>query len=87
MSKFSWALDHIENQLRHIIVPIKGNDCLGCKSLDDETHPRVHDTALMSAGRNLISCGLVEIIALSLGPLGAMLISRDRALRAHGLLI
>lgn len=43
------------------------------------------DAALIDAGRNLIDRGLVEIIALSLGAHGAMLITRDRALRADGL--
>lgn len=43
------------------------------------------DAALISAGRNLIDRGFVEIIALSLGAFGAMLITRDRAWRADGL--
>jgi 6-phosphofructokinase 2 len=40
---------------------------------------------LIEAGRNLIDRGQVELIALSLGPDGAFLISRDIALRANGL--
>ena len=43
------------------------------------------DAALIEAGRGLIDRGLVEFIALSLGPHGALLIARDRALRADGL--
>lgn len=43
------------------------------------------DGALIDAGRDLIARGQVELIALSLGPRGALLIARDRALRAEGL--
>lgn len=43
------------------------------------------ETAQISAGHNLIIRGIVEIVALSLGPLGAMLISRDQTLRADSL--
>ena len=45
------------------------------------------DAALIEAGRNLIARGLVQLIALSLGPRGALFIARDRALRADGLSI
>ena len=41
--------------------------------------------ALISAGRGLIAQGLVELIALSLGSDGALLISQDRALRADSI--
>ena len=43
------------------------------------------DTALVEAGRRLIGRGQVEVIALSMGPDGALLITRDLALRANGL--
>jgi 6-phosphofructokinase 2 len=43
------------------------------------------DVALIEAGRNLIDRGVVECVALSLGPYGALLITRDLALRADGL--
>jgi 6-phosphofructokinase 2 len=43
------------------------------------------DAALIEAGRGLIEQGCVEIIALSLGPRGALLIARDFALCADGL--
>jgi 6-phosphofructokinase 2 len=43
------------------------------------------DASLVRAGRNLIGQGLVELIALSLGADGALLISADRALRVAGL--
>lgn len=43
------------------------------------------DAALIEAGRSLIDQGLVEIIALSLGPRGALLIAREFALRADSL--
>ena len=49
----------------------------GIKSADD--------AALIGAGQNLIDQGLVEIIALSLGPQGALLIARERAWRADSL--
>jgi 6-phosphofructokinase 2 len=45
------------------------------------------ETALIEAGRVLIGRGVVELIALSLGPRGALLITVDRALRADGLSI
>jgi 6-phosphofructokinase 2 len=45
------------------------------------------DADLIAAGRSLIERGLVELIALSLGPNGALLIARDQALRAEGLAI
>jgi 6-phosphofructokinase 2 len=45
------------------------------------------DAALIEAGRSLIDRGLVKLIALSLGPRGALFIARDRALRAEGLSI
>lgn len=43
------------------------------------------DAALIAAGRRLIDRGQVEVIALSLGPDGALLITRDLAMRANGL--
>jgi len=41
--------------------------------------------ALIGKARELIDQGFVECVALSLGPHGALLITRDRALRANGL--
>ena len=43
------------------------------------------ETKLVNAGRSLIDRGLVEFIALTLGAQGALLIARDRVLRAKGL--
>lgn len=43
------------------------------------------DVDLVEAGRSLIARGLVEFIALTLGPHGALFIARDQALRADGL--
>lgn len=43
------------------------------------------DAALIEAGRRLIDHGDVEVVALSLGPDGALLITRDQAMRANGL--
>lgn len=43
------------------------------------------DAALIEAGRRLIDRGDVEVVALSLGPDGALLITRDQAMRANGL--
>jgi 6-phosphofructokinase 2 len=43
------------------------------------------DASLIEAGRRLIERGQIEVIALSLGPDGALLITRDVALRANGL--
>jgi 6-phosphofructokinase 2 len=43
------------------------------------------EAVLIEAGRDLIAKGRVSIIALSLGPQGAMLIARDRVLRAEAL--
>lgn len=43
------------------------------------------DAALIEAGQRLIARGQVEVIALSLGPDGALLITRDLAMRANGL--
>lgn len=43
------------------------------------------ETALIGAGRHLIARYHIEIIALSMGPAGAVLITRDVALRAKGL--
>ena len=45
----------------------------------------VDDAALIEASRSLIDKGLVELIALTLGSDGALLIARDSALRADGL--
>jgi 6-phosphofructokinase 2 len=44
-----------------------------------------NDAELIDAGRELIGQGLVELVALSLGPDGALFIARDQALRAAGL--
>ena len=43
------------------------------------------DATLIEAGRRLIDRGQTELIALSMGPDGALLITRDLALRADGL--
>lgn len=43
------------------------------------------EATLIEAGRGLIDRGWVEVIALSLGPGGALLITRDGAMRANGL--
>ena len=43
------------------------------------------DAALVRAARKLIAAGLVELIALTRGPDGALLIGRDRVWRAEGL--
>ena len=43
------------------------------------------DASLIEAGRRLIDRGQVEVIALSMGPDGALLITRDLAMRANGL--
>jgi 6-phosphofructokinase 2 len=43
------------------------------------------DAALIEAARDLIGRGQTEIVALSMGPEGALLITRDLALRANGL--
>jgi 6-phosphofructokinase 2 len=40
---------------------------------------------LIAAGRALIARGAVELVALSMGPSGALLISRDHAWRAEGM--
>ena len=45
------------------------------------------DAALIEAGRSLIDQGLVELIALSLGSGGALVITHTLALRAEGLSI
>ena len=43
------------------------------------------DAALIAAARDLIGRGQTDIVALSMGPEGALLITRDLALRASGL--
>jgi 6-phosphofructokinase 2 len=43
------------------------------------------DTALIDAGRHLFDRARVEVIAISMGPQGALLMTRDRAWRAQGL--
>jgi 6-phosphofructokinase 2 len=43
------------------------------------------DAALIEAGRRLIDGGQVQVIALSMGADGALLITRDLAMRANGL--
>jgi 6-phosphofructokinase 2 len=45
------------------------------------------ETLLIEAGRDLIASGQVEVIALTLGPQGAILITRDRVLRAEPLTV
>jgi 6-phosphofructokinase 2 len=45
------------------------------------------DLALVTAGRALIGKGQVEVVALSMGPKGALLITQDLALRSDGLAI
>lgn len=58
------------------------------REFQELTGTRTTDEAsLIDAGRGLIGRGLVEMIALSLGPQGAMLITGERALRASGLSI
>ena len=52
-------------------------DLAGIASSDEAT--------LIEAGQGLIDRGQVEVIALSLGPDGALLITRDVAMRANGL--
>jgi 6-phosphofructokinase 2 len=44
-----------------------------------------NDVELIDAGRELIDRGLVELVAISLGPNGALFIGRDQPLRAAGL--
>ena len=39
----------------------------------------------ITAARHLIAAGKIEIVALSLGHLGALLVTHDQALRAHAL--
>jgi 6-phosphofructokinase 2 len=43
------------------------------------------ESSLIKAARDLIDRGLVKLVALTLGPRGALFISRDRAFRADGL--
>jgi 6-phosphofructokinase 2 len=45
------------------------------------------DLALVTAGRAMIGKGQVEVVALSMGPKGALLITQDLALRSDGLAI
>ena len=45
------------------------------------------DAALIRAGRQLIERGAVELVALSMGPKGALLIARDHAWSAEGLTV
>ena len=45
------------------------------------------DAALVAAARDLIGRGQAEVVALSMGPAGALLITHDLALRADGLAI
>lgn len=46
---------------------------------------RADEPSLLEAGRHLIDRYRIEIIALSMGPGGALLLTRDIALRANGL--
>jgi 6-phosphofructokinase 2 len=73
---------HLKAALREGIYLIKPNlhefqDLTGMTASDD--------TALIEAGRRLIARGEVEVIALSMGPDGALLITGDQAMRANGL--
>ena len=43
------------------------------------------DAALVAAARDLIERGQTDMVALSMGPEGALLVTRDLALRANGL--
>ena len=45
------------------------------------------EAALVAAARGLFDRYRIEVIALSMGPDGALLVTRDRALRANGLLV
>jgi 6-phosphofructokinase 2 len=68
--------------LEHGIYLIKPNlheflELAGISASDDAT--------LIEAARDLIGRGQTEIVALSMGPEGALLITRDLALRASGL--
>ena len=45
------------------------------------------EQSLLEAGRRLFNCYRIDIIALSMGPSGALLLTRDIALRASGLAI
>jgi 6-phosphofructokinase 2 len=45
------------------------------------------DAALIEAGRGLIACKSAVLVALTMGPQGALLISADEAFRADGLAI
>ncbi|MCG2626692.1 1-phosphofructokinase family hexose kinase [Bradyrhizobium sp. WYCCWR 13023] len=48
---------------------------------------RTDELSLVDAGRRLLQGYRIEIIALSMGPSGALLISRDVVLRANGLVM
>jgi len=74
----------LETALQHGVYLIKPNlrefqELTGIAACDDAT--------LIAAGRDLIDRGQTEIVALSMGPDGALLITRDLALRANGLAI
>jgi 6-phosphofructokinase 2 len=73
---------NLKAALEHGIYLIKPNlhefqDLVGISASDDG--------ALIEAARDLIGRGQAEIVALSMGPQGALLITRDLALRASGL--
>jgi 6-phosphofructokinase 2 len=73
---------HLKAALEHGVYLIKPNlhefqDLAGITASDD--------TTLIEAARDLISRGQAEVVALSMGPEGALLITRDLALRANGL--
>ena len=73
---------HLKAALQQGVYLIKPNlhefqDLAGTTASDD--------ASLIAAGRRLIERGQVEVIALSLGPEGALLITSDLALRANGL--
>ena len=73
---------HLKAALEHGVYLIKPNlhefqDLAGISATDDAT--------LIEAARDLIDRGQTDIVALSMGPQGALLITRDLALRANGL--
>jgi len=73
---------HLKPALEHGVYLIKPNlhefqRLVGITASDD--------AALIAAARDLIGRGQTEIVALSMGPEGALLITRDLALRASGL--
>jgi 6-phosphofructokinase 2 len=73
---------HLKAALREGIYLIKPN----LHEFQDLARIAASDEpALIAAGRRLIARGEVEVIALSMGPDGALLITGDQAMRANGL--